>query len=604
MEHSNAQLAPLVRALARPVAVLLVALSLSACVTLPNASGSGAASGSGDAVQTAITSGVSALSDFFSPDVREAKKLITEGKLAEAQAFVTIKEAFFAERYKTSGSAPAEFVTLAEHVLANEWRPKLLVASTGMSTSLNFDDAAARANATAAWKAADEAQAAVESALLYKITSVGREELASLVKSRESLKGRAEAFKPDVAAGMLDRILASTDSRYEYVGPLKLEEADLVASPGFQAAALARLNAAPDRRELERLAGRLEPFLSSEGKAGIDTRFVELVRKEYLADGRISLEELGILANMSTPISRSKGPLLGMVKVGLAETVRKNGTREFSVNAAKDLAFDLEDAADALLTRRDGSAYDFMYVVSLQDARVERETGSPRQESSRYRAGTDREANPAYEQARQRLSRAQSNFSQVRAKASQAQADAARCPPSRAQACGLALIAVGFGVGSAEQEVKEAREALNKTPATLEKPRIASYQYRVIPQTVKKEVSGMALLWDVKGKQAWVMPAEHKAQRSFQMAQGVHEADENRASILNRADKPQDADRFAREGVELPLSALFSAGRLSSVRKESAMDANAVLRLLSEAYERNAPQDDPPSVGRVFRLPG
>lgn len=238
---------------------LLMPLYLSACVTLPGAPG-GSASGSGDAVQTAITSGVSALSDFFSPEVREAKKLITEGKLAEAQAFVASKEAFFAERYKTGGTAPAEFVTLAEHVLAHEWRPKLLVASTGMSTSLSFDDPAARAKATAAWKAADEAQAAVEGALLYKITSVGRDEVASLVKSREALKARATAFKPDVAAGMLDAVLAGSESSFDYVNPLKLEAADFVASPGFQTAALARLNAAPNRAELERLARRLDVF--------------------------------------------------------------------------------------------------------------------------------------------------------------------------------------------------------------------------------------------------------------------------------------------------------------------------------------------------------
>lgn len=575
---------------------------LSACVTLPGAPTASGNGSPGDTVQTAISSGVSALGDFFSPEVREFKKLVTEGKMGEALAFANGKEAFFEERYKANASAPAEFVSLAEHVLATDWRPKLLAASVGLNTSLRFDSAEARAQASAAWKASEDAQAAVEKALLYKITPVGRAEVDSLVQARESLKARAIAAKPDVAAAMLEAVLAKTGTGFDYVGPLQLERADFVASPGFQTAALVRLNAAPDRAELERLAQRLGEFLTSDNQAAADQRFAELVRKELLADGRISLVELDQLAKMTTPITRSKGPLKGLVKVGLANTVRKAGTREFHVGTQKDLSFDLEDAADAMLTQRDGSAFDFIYMVSIQDARVERETGRTQTESSRYRAGTDRESNPAYEQARQRLSRAESSRAQVRAKVSEAKLDASRCPPSRALACALAFSAIEYGVASAEQEVKDARAALSNTPSTLEKPRFASYQYRLIPQTVKKAVSGVAVLWDVKGRQAWVMPAEHTAQQTFHMAQGVHGADENRDTILGRADKPQDAERFARAGTELSLSSLFAPGRLSGARKESAKDAVAVLRLVNQEYDRNAPQDDPPSVGKVFRL--
>lgn len=575
--------------------VLLLAFSLPACITLPGAP-SANNSGSGDTVQTAINSGVSALTDFFSPEVREFKRLVTEGKKDEALAFAASKEAFFEARYKANSSAPAEFVRLAEHVLATDWRPKLLTASVALSTSLNFDNADSRAKASAAWKASEEAQAAVEQALLYKITPVGRAEVASLVQAREALKARAIAAKPDVAAGMLEAVLESAADSFDYVGPLKLERSDFVASPGFQTAALARLNAAPDRAELERLGQRLGEFLSSANQTAADQRFAELVRQAFLADGRISLEELRQLEQMTTPITRSKGPLKGLVKVGLASLVRKTGTREFHVGTQKDLSFDLDDAADALLTQRDGSAFDFLYLLSVLDARVERETGSPQMESSRYRAGTDREINPAYEPARQRLARAEADLRKEQNRDSS-------CPRGMSvNACAIVQISMVTAVSFASKEVNQAKAALETTPRMLEKPRIASYQFRMVPQTVKKEVSGLAVLWDVKGRQARVLPVEHKAQKTFHMAQGVHPADENRSSILSRADKPQDADGFAREGVELSLSSLFAPGRLSSARKESAMDANAVLRLLNEAYERTAPKDDPPSVGRVFRL--
>jgi hypothetical protein len=279
--------------------------------------------------------------------------------------------------------------------------------------------------------------------------------------------------------------------------------------------------------------------------------------------------------------------------------VRKVGTREFHVGTQKDLSFDLEDAADAMLTQRDGSAFDFIYVVSILNARVERQTGSPRVESSQRRDGVTREPNPGYEQARQRLRAAESTWREVRAKADQA--SRTPCPPS-SRTCLFALAAVQYGVSSAANELSEARSAVSSTPQTIEKPRFSSYQYRLVPQTVKKEISGVAVLWDVKGRQAWVMPVENTAQQTFHIAQGVHGADENRDTILGRADQAQDAERFARAGTELSLSSLFAQGRLSSARKESAMDTVAVLQLVNQEYDRNAPQDDPPSVGKVFRL--
>ena len=78
MENTKAQTALLVRALTRPVAVLWLALSLSACVTLPGAPNANTSGSPGDLVQTSISSGVSALTDFFSSEVREFKKLVTE----------------------------------------------------------------------------------------------------------------------------------------------------------------------------------------------------------------------------------------------------------------------------------------------------------------------------------------------------------------------------------------------------------------------------------------------------------------------------------------------------------------------------------------------
>lgn len=576
----------------------VLAFSLSACVTLPGAP-SANTSGSGDAVQTAINSGVSALTDFFSPEVREFKKLVTEGKKDEALAFAASKEAFFEERYKANSSAPAEFVRLAEHVLATDWRPKLLMASVALSTSLNFDNADARDKAAAAWKGSEDVQAAVEQALLYKITPVGRAEVASLVQAREALKARAIAAKPDVAAGMLEAVLASAADSFDYVGPLKLERSDFVVSPGFQTAAVARLNAASDRAELERLGQRLGEFLGSANQAAADQRFAELVRKELLADGRISLAELRQLEQMSTPITRSKEPLKGMVKVGLASLVRKSGTREFHVDTQKDLAFDLENAADALLKRRDGSAFDFVYLVSVSEARAQRETGSPRMEASRYRDGVTRELNPAYEPARRRLSAAESA-----SRRANNQANSFSCAGLTPSSCRIAAAAASMSLGFAASEEHDAQTALKNTPQMLEKPRFTSYQYRLIPHTVKKEVSAVAVLWDVKGKQAWVSPVEHKAQQSFEVVQGVHDQDENRSSLLSRGNRIEEVNNYARTGVELSLNSLFSAGRLSSARKESAMDANAVLRLLDEEYTRNAPQDDPPTVGRVFRLRG
>lgn len=584
----------------RMACVLMLALSLSACVTLPGVPNANASGSPGDSVQTAISSGVTALGDFFSPEVREFKKLITEAKMDEALAFATNKESYFLERYyKPNTVAPAEFVSLAEHVSATEWAPKLLAARVALNTSLAFDSADARAQASAVWKASDFAQAAVEKALLYKITPVGRADVDSLVQARESLKARAIAAKPDVAAGMLEAVLTDAAPRYNYVGPLMLERSDFVASPGFQAAALARLNGAPDRGELMLLARRLDGVLTSENQAEADQRFVELVRQEFLADGRISLEELGALQQMSTPITRSKEPLKGMVKVGLASLVRKTGTREFHVDTQKDLAFDLENAADALLKQRDGSAFDFVYLVSVAEAKAQRETGSPRMEASRYRDGVTREFNPAYEPARRRLSAAESA-----SRRANNQANSFSCAGLTPSSCRIAAAAASMSLGFAASEEHDAQTALKNTPQMLEKPRFSDYQYRLIPHTVKKEVSAVAVLWDVKGKQAWVSPVEHKSQQSFEVVQGVHDRDENRSSLLSRGNRIEEVNNYARTGVELSLNSLFSTGRLSSARKESAMDANAVLRLLDEEYTRNAPQDDPPMVGRVFKLPG
>jgi hypothetical protein len=103
------------------------------------------------------------------------KKLVTEGKKDEALVFATNKEAYFLERYyKPNTVAPAEFVGLAEHVLATDGVPKLLAARVALNTSLAFDSADARAQASSAWKASEDAQAAVEKAPLQAPAGVRR----------------------------------------------------------------------------------------------------------------------------------------------------------------------------------------------------------------------------------------------------------------------------------------------------------------------------------------------------------------------------------------------------------------------------------------------
>lgn len=572
------------------IAVLALSISLSACVTTQGGAGTSAFP------QLNPT----ALTDFFSGEVREFKTLMNDGKTDQALSYFKDKASYFDERYaKSDGNVPPEFTRLAEHVLTQEWQPSLLTGRLAVMNLFALGDTQARADARAAWKNATERQEVVEGSALFKITRVGRDEVAKLAQAREKLKERALAQKAEVLPKLMDEVLAGTFASIPYVADLNLESAEFQASPGFQAVAMERLNAASSPAEVERLARRLHTFLSPENQSRADHRFAAVLRQGFMADGRISLDELGQLAQMKTPLGVAPDAIKGIVKVGLASTVRRSGSRGFSVTTQKDLAFDLENAAEALLKTRDASTYDFVYLVSVADAVAQRQVGSERPQFSRYRTGTDRERNPDHARARERVAEAQRNFNQARANA-----EGYRCAQGvSASYCRNVAIILGAAVVTSSNSLEEARRALASTPETLEKPRMASYQYRLTPHTVAKEVRGVTVLWDVKGKQAWLMPLAHKAQRSFEVVDGVHADDPERASLLNRADKERDVDQFAKEGIELPLSTLFPASRLGSAQKLAARDANAVLAMLDEEYARTAPKDDPPGVGKVFRLP-
>lgn len=574
----------------RLLSVPLLTLTLAACVTTQGG-------GSTDGFPQFRLSG---LSDFFSSEVREFRKLMNEGKFDQALAYFKEKEAYFGERYaKDDGQVPPEFTQLAEQVLTREWQPSLLTARTALINPSGLADPKARADARAAWKDASERLAAVEGTALYKITRVGRGEVAQLTQMREKFKTRAAEQKAEVLPTLLDEVLATSLVGIPYVADLDLYGPDFRASPGFQQVAVERMNAATTPAQVETLARRLEGFLTPENQAAADRRYAAVVRQTFMADGRISLDELAQLAQMKPPLGAAPDAIKNIVKVGLAQTVRKSGSRGFAVTFNKDLALDLENAADALLKDRNASAYDFVYLTSVADAIPQRQPGAERPLLSRYRAGTDRERNPDYAQARERVTAAERTFNQAKYNA-----DSFRCAQGvSASFCRNAMIITSAAVVTASNSLSEARRNLSNTPETVEKPRMASYQYRVTPYTVAKEVRGVAVLWDVKGKQAWLMPLEHKVQRSFELVAGVHADDPDRASLLNRADKERDIDLFALERIELALSNLFSASRLASARTVPAPDANAVLALLDDEYARTAPKDDPPSVGKVFRLP-
>ncbi|MCH1991118.1 peptidase S1, partial [Achromobacter xylosoxidans] len=123
----------------------------------------------------------------------------------------------------------------------------------------------------------------------------------------------AEAGKAQALESTFEDTLSQGRHSAEFIGTHTFSESDYVGSSRFQTEVLAKLEShRSDKDAYHRQAVQLGPYLHEQSRKRVDDTYVEMVRKQLMADGHISLEEVSTLGRLQTPFGNGAEALAGL----------------------------------------------------------------------------------------------------------------------------------------------------------------------------------------------------------------------------------------------------------------------------------------------------
>lgn len=527
---------------------------------------------------------LSGFTDTFSSEMREFKKLTGEGKLKEADAFFIEKSAYFKERL-SGREVPPEFEKVGAHVWANRYQGK--VASTLQSlrqvTSLeNTETWPTTFNALLAVRNLTDAVAAD---VLLQLTKTGVAEMAELDAEVKRVSALAVSHKPAALLSVAPRLLAGEKGPFAYVYPLTLDPVDFQASEAFQDIAVGRVTEQSKQGEFVRMAELLEPYLSPTSKTAVDTAFAALIRKEFMADGRVTLDEITKLGSVRTPYGGGQEALGSMASIGYldltAASFKNRNVFDFQITFTPDLTLKLSPATEAVFAGGDLSGFDFVFVTDLTVAKVSREFKTNLDVKSRYQSGTRSVHNPDYVTAQTNYQRAMADMQNAQFRSSQPKACAGF-------GCALIGLADGIAVASTRARVEQASAALSTTPPMLDQPVFSEYTYRAVDINANKTADVHYYVIDVKGKTVLKSSFQVNDHEAFNVAYNLRDDDPDRSSITRNLKNEEEVVAWEKEPLVVSLAALFAPENLSRAEKAPFRDSPTFLASLSSRTYANA----------------
>lgn len=568
------------------LAALGLAMSLAGCVTTQG--GSSSLLPQLQPVKLDLASIGNSIGDVLSPQLREFKRLVNESKFVEAEEYFNMEAIYFEQRYTGAKQAPEEFTKLAEYVWLKSYQDKAEQATQELKAVDNLANPAKWSQVSKALKNGEQVTASVKQNFLFTVAQFGEAQTQELAQQIARVVQLAEASKPDLLAAKMGSILATGEHNPVFVGKVTIDANDYLASDKFQATALAHLAAQSDRDAYLKDAVKLTPYLTEPTRRRIDSAYVEMVRTQLLADGRISLEEVSTLGSVRAPFGGSTDAIARLATIGYVDltsaSFKGRNLFDFAISFTQDSDLKFAPATEAVFTSGDLSRFDYLFVTDLNAAKVAREFKNKREMKSRIQTGVWQGQNPEYIAALADYQTAMAEFQRAQISSAIPKACAA------GWGCALQGFADGLSNATARQSVERASARLAGTSQTISRPVYSDYAYQAVDVSSTKTADVNYYVIDVKRKRILKNSFQINDNEVFNVAYNLRDDDPDKASIQRNVTSEEEVTAWEKRPAAVPISALFNAKNLGSATTTPYTDIQAFLKTLNtRSYAAAAP---------------
>ncbi|MDR7150775.1 S1-C subfamily serine protease [Hydrogenophaga palleronii] len=525
---------------------------------------------------------------MFSTHVRELKSLVGASKLAEADDYFNRNATFFVERYKEGGNPMLpELTRLAEHVWETRYASKVAAALEDVGSVTAIPAPGEWPSVAAKLNGASLVVSALKEDRLLRLTKQGAAQSQALFAGMARVAALALAAKPQAVQAVTASVIDSGKHDAEYVGTVALVHEDFVSSPAFQEEALKSAQGLASTQEYESRIKLLAKYLSPQSKEAADRAYVERVRRQLYADGRITLEEVGALSSAKPPFGSAAQELKSLVKIGYVDltsaSFKNRNVFDFEIAFKQDIESSFEPATEAIFTDGSLNKFDFVFVTDLSAAKVAREFKSRQEIKSRFQSGTRETANPDYVGA-------MTNYQTAMAQYQRVQINSAIPKACQGWGCVLQGIADGVASSSARNQVDQASAALAGTPQTLTIPVYSEYAYQAVDIKTTKTAQVDYFVIDVKAGQTLRNSFAVNDGESFNVAYNVRDEDPDKSSITRNLTNEQEVTDWEKRPMPVSLSALFGPDGLKTATRQPFNDVQSFLQSLNtRTYAPSSP---------------
>ncbi|WP_081483724.1 S1C family serine protease [Paracidovorax oryzae] len=569
------------------LALLVSGLALGGCVTTQGGSASTLPQLQFGKLGLDDISGT--IGDAFSPQLRELKKLVGEQKFDEADALFLKEAAYFEKRYKGSDKPlPPEFEQLANQMWETRYRNKADSALNELRGIHSLADKSQWPQISRTLKNSDQVLEAIAADRLLELTHVGSEKRQQLEEQAARVVQLAEAGKAQALESTFEDTLSQGRHSAEFIGRHTFSESDYVGSPRFQTAALAKLAShRSDKDSYYRQAVQLGPYLHEQSRKSIDETYVEIVRRQLMADGHISLDEVSTLGSLRTPFGSGAEALAGLATIGYVDltsaSFRDRNVFDFEIAFKPDLEFRFAPATDSVFASGDISRFDYLFVTDLSVAKVSREFRNKRDNKSRAQTGTQQIQNPDYVTAMASYQKAMAEFQR-------AQISSAIPKLCSGWGCALQGLADGLANAGARAGVDQASARLAATSQMIDQPVYSEYAYQSVDINTTKTADVNYYVIDVRKKRILRNRFQINDNEVFNVAYNVRDADPEKASIQRNVKTEDEVTAWEKRPMTVPISTLFSSSNLRAAESITYTNMQAFLKTLStRSYASAAP---------------
>lgn len=563
--------------------VLACAVLLTGCVTTQ---GGGLANLSLPQIQP-LNLGISDLTDAFNPQIRELKKLVAERKLTEADVLFNKEHAYFVKRFQPPEVLPDELKKLSDFVWTTRYQQKVRAAIVQLEAVQSIGDNKSWPATNLALKNVALAIEAIDNDRLLQLTKTGVTERQELDEQQKRVFTLAKENKQAAFESTFSSVTSEESHVSEYIGSEVISSSDYASSVVFQSLALQKIKASPSRESYFKQATSLAPYLSQATKSTIDSDFAELVRKDLMADGRITLDEVSSLGRIKTPFGEGKEALSKLVTIGYVDltssSFKNRNVFDFQISFNQDMAIGFASATESIFTSADIARFDYVFVTDLSVAKVSRQFKDKKEAQSRVKTGSREVQNPEYVTAMSRYQQSMAEFQR---------AQISSAIPKYCQGLGCALQAIGDGIsqGTARSNVDRASANLARTSQTLLEPVYSAYAYQAVDINTARFADVNYYVIDVKNKRILKSNFQINDNEIFNVAYNVRDEDPDKSSILRNVKSEDEVTAWEKKPMSVSMSTLFSPENIRSASSSPYKDLQGFLKNLStRVYASAAP---------------